>query len=333
MALVTSTGSERPPYDATAVRPTWSELPEHVHQVVIGWVGEPVAVRSAGGGFTRGFASSLTDAAGRSTFVKAVPATNPHITASYRREIAVHARLPASTPTPRLLNSQVVGRGEDEWTVLAFEHVDGHMPGVPWTGADLVSCVRALEDAATALRDLDWDDDATIFGFSDAADLVGIWSTYDSSGLPDGLDSWLPAHVGRLRASTEHAAVALRGEAWTHTDVRGDNLLVGATRAWVVDWNWLCRAPAWVDLGLLLPMVHADGVDLAPAYSSWLLSEVPDADLDAAVAWLAALMLRFADDPVLPGGSPWLRPHQHWTGRACLRMLRERWARSGAEPG
>ena len=35
---------------------------------------------------------------------------------------------------------------------------------------------------------------------------------------------------------------------------------------------------------------------------------------------------RFADDPPRPGGSPWIRPHQHWTGRACLRLLRDRWA-------
>ena len=318
--------SARPPYDATAVRPSWVELPEHVRRLVVGWTGEPAAVRNAGGGFTPGFAAALIGATGFSAFVKAVPASNELISASYRREIEVHALLPAGIPAPRLLRSSTVGEGADAWTVLAFEHIEGHMPGVPWVADDLVLVVRALEDAAISLREIDWHDDATILGFSEGLDLVDLWATYDASGLPDDLDSWVPAHVERLRAATEHAALALRGDAWTHSDIRGDNLIVDGVRAWVVDWNWLCRGPDWSDLALLLPMVHADGVDLAPAYDSWLLADVPDDDLDAAVAWLGGLMLQVADEPEFPGGSPWLRPHQRWTAHACLRLLRDRWS-------
>jgi hypothetical protein len=319
---------ERPPYDATAVRPGWDELPRQVRARIVEWCGEPVETRSAGGGFTRGFASTLTDASGRTRFVKAVPASVEHIAASYRREIEVHALLPTTAPSPRLLHSGTVDADGDEWTVLVFEHVAGHMPGVPWTAADLPPVVRALEQSALALREIDWHDEATIFGFSDGEDLVAFWSAYDASTLPTDLGTWVDAHRDRLRDATAHAAVALRGDAWTHSDVRGDNLLVDGDRAWIVDWNWLCRAPQWSDLALLLPMIHADGVDLAPAYASWLLADVPAADLDAAIAWLGALMLRFADDPPRPGGSPWIRPHQHWTGRACLGLLRDRWARA-----
>ena len=104
------------------------------------------------------------------------------------------------------------------------------------------------------------------------------------------------------------------------------NIVIDGDRAWIVDWNWLCRAPEWSDLVLLLPLVHADGVDLAPAQASWLLSRVPAADVDAAVAWLGALMLRLADEPVVPGGSGWIGPHRRWTAQACLRFLRDRWA-------
>jgi hypothetical protein len=318
--------AERPPYDATAVRPGWDELPEDVRTWIAGRVGEPVEVRSAGGGFTRGFAAALTDASGRTSFVKAVPASITHIAASYRREIEVHALLPAATPTPRLLHSSSVGEGDDEWTVLVFEHVAGHMPGVPWTAADLALVVRALEQSALALRELEWHDEATVLGFAEGEDLVAFWSAYDVAALPDGLDAWVAAQRDRLAAATSRADSALRGGAWTHSDVRGDNVVADGERAWIVDWNWLCRGPEWSDLALLLPMVHADGVDLAPAYDSWLLADVPVDDVDAAVAWLGALMLRFADDPVFPGGSPWLRPHQHWTGQACLRLLRDRWS-------
>ncbi|MFN8169870.1 MAG: phosphotransferase [Candidatus Nanopelagicales bacterium] len=325
---------QRPPYDATAVRPTWSDLPGPVRALVSGLVGVPVEVRSAGGGFTRGFAAALTDADGRTTFVKAVPASVPHIASSYRREARVHAVLPGSAPTPRLLHEAEVDADGDEWVVLVLEHVEGRMPGLPWTSADLVPTVRALEQLATSVRGLDWHEEASVLDFAEGDDLVGLWSAYDASWLPDGLGTWVPAHADELRAATEHAAQALRGDDWTHADIRGDNLLVGDGRAWVVDWNWLCRGPAWVDLALLLPMVHVDGVDLGPAYGSWLLADVPAADLDAAIAWLGALMLAHVDDPVFPGGSPWLRPHQRWTGAACLSLLRERWtASSGAADG
>jgi len=53
--------------------------------------------------------------------------------------------------------------------------------------------------------------------------------------------------------------------------------------------------------------------------------EVDPAGLDAAIAWLGALMLLCADQPVFEGGSPWIRPHQLWTGEACLSLLRARW--------
>mgnify|MGYP001210451172 CR=1 FL=1 len=319
---------QRPPYDATAVRPSWDDLPAQVRAAIAGWTGEPVRVRSAGGGFTRGFAAALTDATGRSRFVKAVPAGIAHIAASYRREIEVHRVLPAGTPAPRLLHSGTVldPAAGQEWTVLVLEHVAGHMPGVPWTATDLALVVRSLEQSAMALRGLDWHDDATILEFAEGEDLAAVWPRLDAAVLPADLAAWLPAHRSRLRATTEQAREVLRGEAWTHSDLRGDNIVIDGDRAWIVDWNWLCRAPEWSDLVLLLPLVHADGVDVTPACASWLLDGVPAADVDAAIAWLAALMLRLADAPVVPGGSVWIGPHRHWTASACLRFLRDRWA-------
>jgi hypothetical protein len=53
------------PYDATAVRPDWSDLPESVREAIGGRLGSPVsAVRSAGGGFTRAFAAVLETGGG-----------------------------------------------------------------------------------------------------------------------------------------------------------------------------------------------------------------------------------------------------------------------------
>ena len=318
--------AERVRYDATAVRPSWEELPTSVRDVVGGWLGPPVSWQSAGGGFTRGFASTLVGRDGSRSFVKAVPFANVHITASYRREIAVHGVLPAGVPAPRLLHWADVGAHDDGWVVLAFEHVEGRMPGSPWTPADLRAAVAALERTADALLALSWDDESTLLQAAEGdPEVRSLWAGYDAARLSPELGAWLATHRGRLTDAAARAFDVFGGAGWAHGDVRADNLVIDGDTAWLVDWNWLCRGPAWVDLALLVPQVHADGVDLAPAYASGLLAGVAAADVDAAVAWLGALMLLYADRPVVSGGSPWIRPHQLWTGESCLRLLRSRW--------
>jgi hypothetical protein len=318
--------AERVRYAATAVRPSWLDLPELVREVVGVWVGTPVAWHSAGGGFTRGFASTLMDADGVCTFVKAVPFANAHIAASYRREIEVHSVLPVGVPAPRLLHSAEVGTADDGWVVLAFEHVAGRMPGEPWTAHDLGVVVSALERMADALLPVEWDDPTTLVDMVlEDPEVMTLWESYDVARLPDALGGWADLHRERLATATARSVAAFRGDGWAHCDVRADNMVVEGSTVWIVDWNWLCHAPAWVDLALLLPQVHADGVDLGVALASPLLADVDPADLDAAVAWLGALMLLCADQPVFEGGSPWIRPHQLWTGEACLGLLRDRW--------
>jgi len=206
--------AQRVRYDATAVRPSWDELPPHVRDVVVGWVGTPVAAHSAGGGFTRGFASTLTSGDGSRTFVKAVPFTNVHITASYRREALVHGVLPVGVPAPRLLHSTEVGEGDDGWVVLAFENVDGRMPGNPWTAADFVTAVHTLEQMAVALREVTWDDPATLVAEAgEDPEVFAVWESCDASALPDGLDAFVESHRERLGAATRRSLEAFRGEA------------------------------------------------------------------------------------------------------------------------
>jgi hypothetical protein len=179
---------------------------------------------------------------------------------------------------------------------------------------------------ADALLPVEWDDPTTLVDMVlEHPEVMTLWESYDVSRLPDGLREWADAHRERLATATARSVAAFRGDGWAHGDVRADNMVVEGSTVWIVDWNWLCRAPAWADLGLLLPQVHADGVDLAPAYASRLLAGIDPADLDAGIAWLATLMLLCADQPVFEGGSPWIRPHQRWTGEACLGLLRRRW--------
>jgi hypothetical protein len=250
---------------------------------------------------------------------------------SYRREAQVHEVLPAGVPAPRLRASAVVGAGDGsdggEWVVLGFEHHPGRMPGLPWTPEDLTRTIGALERIADALRGLEWTEGRWLADEIAAGDEAQVWATVGPELLPEDLHDWFTAHRTRLTEATVAAEDALRSDEWAHCDVRADNLVVDPDGAvWITDWNWLLHAPEWADLGLLLPQLHADGVDLGPAYSSRLLAGVPADDLDAGLAWLAALMFVSAPQEPFPGASPYLRDHQRWTGEATLRLLRERWS-------
>src|SRR5690606_19851624 len=60
------------PYEETAQRPEWTDLPAAVRAAVEAHLGAPVTtVRLARGGFPRGFAAVLTPASGEPVFVKA----------------------------------------------------------------------------------------------------------------------------------------------------------------------------------------------------------------------------------------------------------------------
>jgi aminoglycoside phosphotransferase (APT) family kinase protein len=154
-----------------------------------------------------------------------------------------------------------------------------------------------------------------------------VWASLTSDGLPEDLHDWAVRNRSRLTEATIGAAEVFRCDEWAHCDVRADNLVLDPDGSvWITDWNWLLHAPEWADLGLLLPQLHADGVDLGPAYASPLLADVPADHLDAGLAWLAALMFVSAPQEPFPGASPYLRDHQRWTGAATLRLLRERWS-------
>jgi hypothetical protein len=316
----------RPPYAVTAVRPSWDELPDAVRAAITARTGTPTEVTVAGGGFTAGFAASVTDVDGRRTFVKAVSSSNQPIHASYVREAEVHALLPLGVPAPRLTwRTDVDVEDGTSWVLLGFDQVEGRMPGQPWTADDFGRVVLALEATADALRSLEWDAPDRLADDAGDAEVLTFWQRVDVTHLDDDLATWVVEQRARLSAATGRAPAAFIGDDWIHTDVRADNLLLDEEQVWLVDWNWLTRAPAWVDLALLLPQAFADAVDLAPALRSRLLAGVPDDDVDAVIAWLAAFVLVRAEGPEPTFGSPWIRHHQRWTAETSLRLLRARW--------
>ena len=112
--------------------------------------------------------------------------------------------------------------------------------------------------------------------------------------------------------------------------MRPDNLLVDRSgRVRLLDWNWLCTGPAWVDLVGLMPLMALDGIDTGALMSRSPLTR--DADPEHVDAFLAAVTVYMAgnlDAPPPPGCTPALRHHQHLMAGAFLAMLADRrgWA-------
>ena len=97
-----------------------------------------------------------------------------------------------------------------------------------------------------------------------------------------------------------------------HTDLRDDNLILGADgRVWMCDWNWPVRGAAWLDTLFLLLQPRGDGLDVESAARRQraLTRDVPAEDVDRVLALLAGYFLQQGDEPV-PPTSPYLRQHQ-----------------------
>ncbi|WFE29802.1 phosphotransferase [Solwaraspora sp. WMMD791] len=319
-------------YDATAVRPTWADLPADLRAAISGRLGSPVAwATSAGGGFTRGFAAVCTTAAGERVFVKAASLVQQrHLSDWYAREAALTAELPPAVPAAR-----------PRWTlttaghfVLCLDAVDGRMPALPWVPEELNAALSAWAGAAAALRHPP--EGLVRVGLPRLADLARAdlaWWQEIAAGreavpLPaDGGD----AHRLVRRYLAELAAIEARlpdlvvDDAVIHGDLRLDNILIDrAGTAWICDWTWLCHGPAWFDTASLLVTAYASGLDADAVFAAHPTSaDAPPGGLDAALAALAGYWLtRSAAGPT--GASPHARTHQRFSGETALNWLAHR---------
>jgi hypothetical protein len=220
------------PYDATALRPAWEELPTGVRAAVEERLGAPVvSAQTAGGGFTRGFASVLATAAGDRAFVKAAPGS---LASVYAREAEIVSVLPAAVPAPALRWTS----SADGWNIVCFDAVDGSIPGLPWDPAELSAALDAHARAATALADppaallalglptladiartdlVRWQEIAAHRAPVPAMPRYGLTRLDELASLEASLPTLLPASAGV-----------------THCDLRLDNIIVDhAGRAWI----------------------------------------------------------------------------------------------------
>ncbi|GAA2690880.1 phosphotransferase family protein [Actinoplanes palleronii] len=310
------------PYDATAVRPDWPDLPEPVRRAITARLGSPVsAARSAGGGFTRAFAAVLDTEAGAGVFVKAAPLGDP--TAEwYAREAAITAALPPEVTAARPLWTMT----DAGWYVLCLEAIDGRIPPLPWSRDDLQSALRTWSAAATALAHP-----------SPALLAVGL------PGLPEivrGEMSWWSLIAKRREPMPEPATTTIApqrlaelatleralpdlvaGDALMHGDLRLDNVMIDAGgRAWLCDWTWPCLGAPWFDTVTLLVSAYASGLDTDAVLRAW---GAPDEGVDGALAALSGYWLvRAGGGP--SSASPHSRQHQRFSGEQALAWLAER---------
>jgi hypothetical protein len=309
-------------YGATAVRPSWSDLPQSLREAISARLGSPVAAaRSAGGGFTRAFAAVLTTSAGLGVFVKAAPLEDPN-SRTYGREATITATLPDSIPTARPLWTMV----DSGWYVLCLEAIDGHVPSLPWAPAELSAALNAWSTAAEALAQPPTDLLAT--GIPPLPEIVrdemSWWSQIQSGPEPFPRTAWETPARDRLEelATLEQALPALvAGTGVLHGDLRIDNVMIDPDgKAWLCDWTWPCLGAPWFDAVTLLISAYASGLDADAYLSGW---NAPDLGVDGALAALAGYWLVRADGGP-SSASPHSRQHQLFSGRQALAWLADR---------
>ncbi|MFC0002706.1 aminoglycoside phosphotransferase family protein [Micromonospora siamensis] len=318
------------PYDATAARPHWPELPAELRAAVAGRLGGPVvAARTAGAGFTRGFAGLLETAGGR-VFVKAADLSHQrHLADWYHREALVLARLPAGLPVPRP-HWALDAAG---WYAVALDAVDGELPRLPWNPAELTATLAGYAEVAAALADPP--PELVALGLPHLADLARTdilrWGEVAAGREPTPrLPDWAVPRLPELAAlEARLPAYAATARGLIHCDLRLDNVLIDpAGRAWFCDWNWLCHGPAWFDLAGLLITAYASGLDVDVAYATHpATAGAPPDSLDVTLAALAGYLLTSAAHGPSTA-SPHLRAHQRFSGGQALDWLAARrgWA-------
>ena len=309
-------------YGSTAVRPSWSDLPERLQQAISARLGSPVsAVRGAGGGFTRAFAAVVTTSDGRSVFVKAAPLNDPN-SHSYAREASITAALPPAVTAARPLWTMV----DSDWFVLCLEAVAGHVPALPWAPAELQAALSAWSTAAAALTEPT--DELLDVGVPPLGEIVRAemswWSEITSGREPFpriARETVARDRLDELVALERGLPGLVAGSGVLHGDLRIDNVLIDHHgRAWLCDWTWPCLGAPWFDAVTLLVSAYASGLDADAYLSEW---DAPRSGVDGALAALAGYWLVRADGGP-SSASPHSRQHQLFSGRQALAWLADR---------
>ncbi len=292
--------------NATAIRPSWDELPQPLRDGLADRLGPISSAETQTGGFTPGLAVRLRLAGGRRVFTKGIPAD--HVLAGkYRAEATTARQLPETTPAPRLRwDADIAG-----WVVLAFDDIDGRhaqlSPGSPDIGP-VVATIARLAEVLTPCPVSDVPP-ATV----ELAEIVHGWAEL-ATAPPADLDDWTRSHLGDLAGLETQWLSAAEGKTLLHGDINQSNLLFdSAGEVVLIDWAQPVRGAAWIDVADLVPHLVLAGH--TPAAAEAAIAEVPtwrDTDPAMITSYAAAFAGYWARNSRRPAppGVPHLRAHQ-----------------------
>jgi len=302
----------------TRQRPTWPELPDNLRGIIETRTGAVTAWTSHDGGYSPGPALTLTTATGR-VFVKAADAVEHPFSADlHRREALTTALLPSNVPAPALRWS-VDSDAASDWVVLGFDAVDGRSPRVPWSAEDVRSVADVVETLAAIPAPAGLPEFRDSMTFDGWRSLAG-----DASGL-ETYDPWAVANLDRLAGIEPSWTEAVAGDVLVHQDLRGDNVLLTAGGAVVVDWPYASRGAAFCDLVGWLPSLKLEGgPDPEEMVASTRVGR--EADPEALTTFVVALAGFFVHGSLQPPppGIPHVRAFQRAQGEVCLDWLKVR---------
>ncbi len=150
--------------------------------------------------------TGLVESAQGRFFVKATPRGSRNLEAA-QREAAVNPFVRSVSPVIRWQAEN------DDWFVLGFEAVEGRNTNFLPESTDLPTVINIV-NRVTAVP------------------------------LPEVAREWQETRWDRFTTDVEREL--LRGDALTHTDIHGRNILISGDQSWLVDWEWPTRAAAAV---------------------------------------------------------------------------------------
>ncbi|WP_405140699.1 aminoglycoside phosphotransferase family protein [Sphaerisporangium sp. NBC_01403] len=313
---------DHPPLGFTAARPSWSDLPSELRDLITTRLGSAVVTADVqGGGFSPGAAARLGLAGGDRAFVKAIPAD--HVLAGkYQVEAETADRLPSAIPAPRLRwHGTSAG-----WIVLIFDDIEGRHPDLSPGSADIPTVVPAVSDMVELLTP------SPLSGLPQASAgrvrwLHGWRELADSP--PSDLGGWEQQHLHELADLETLWGRHADGTTLVHGDIRPDNLLITTSNrtGFVVDWAQPCQGAAWQDLTDLVPHLIMAGNTPGAAEKAlvgaraWDL--VPSDVITSYAAAYAGYWTRMSRQPA-PPGVPNLRNYQRRAAAAAIAWTRYR---------
>lgn len=299
-------------------RIAWNALPTSVRGEIENHFGAGVRSGSTQpGGFSRGMASRLALADGRTVFAKAIPAGDSFAD-RYRIEGDTASQLPEGIPAPAVWFTLEI----EGWRVLVFDDVTGWHPRFEQP-AELVAVLAVVEHLARMLTPNPLPGIPTLAADL-GADLSG-WRELAGGRAFGNLDEWSRRNLDQLAVLESGWERVTVGETLLHTDLRADNMLVRPDgTVMVVDWSWPSVGAAWVDLVFLATSLALHGVDPEPILDSHALTR--EVDPDAISAMVCALAGYWIRESCRPGGSQSaaLRRHRLESGRATVAWLQRR---------